>query len=92
MQLAIFVYCNISQRLHLMWLQVSIIWATLVNGSWNEVSWMDMALYTTIKVTYIKSGPFEQAKSMCKWPVGFVHIVSIIYYLIYLPNPFPRGV
>ena len=46
---------------------------------------------TAVKVTKHKSGPFEDVESMSKWPAGSVYIGKMIYYLIYLLDPFPRG-
>ena len=58
---------------------------------WDDVSWMDMTMKTTVKVTKRKSGPFEYAVSMFKWPAGPVYIGNTNNYLIYLLDPFPRG-
>ena len=44
-----------------------------------------------VKVAKHKSGWFEHAIRMFKWPTGFIYIGNIIYYLAYLPTPCPRG-
>ena len=44
-----------------------------------------------VKVTKCKSGPFEHAESMSLSPEIRVYIGNIIYYLIQLSSPFPRG-
>ena len=38
-----------------------------------------------------KSGPFEHAQSMSKWPAGSAYVGNFINYLLYLPDPFLRG-
>ena len=48
-------------------------------------------MITTVKVTEHKLGQFEHAISMLKWPERYVYIGNIIYYLIYLLAPFPKG-
>ena len=47
---------------------------------------------TTVKVTKRKSGLFEHAVSIFKRPIGSVYISYLIYYITYLPIPFPRGI
>ena len=42
-------------------------------------------------MTKLKLRLFEPDQSMSKWPAGSVYIGSIIYYLIYLPTLFPKG-
>ena len=46
---------------------------------------------SAVKVTKHKSGPFEYTIYMLKWPARFVYIGNTLYYPIYLPAPFPRG-
>ena len=50
-----------------------------------------MSTSTIVKATKCKLGPFDHAISMSKWPTRSVCAGSIIYYLTYLPDPFPRG-
>ena len=38
------------------------------------MSWMDVALFTTVKVFIDKLRPFEYAQSMSKWPAGLVYV------------------
>ena len=57
----------------------------------SDVSWMNVTMITIVKGTKLKSGPFEYAESMSKRPERSVCIGNIIYYLIYLLSPFPRG-
>ena len=52
---------------------------------------MDVTVPAKVKVAKCKSGPFDHTVSMAKWLEGSVNIGNIIYYLIYLPVPFPRG-
>ena len=56
-----------------------------------NVIWMDITLFTIIKVLECKLGPFEYTQSMSKWPARSVYVGNIFNYLIYLPDPFPRG-
>ena len=53
------------------------------------MGWTVLATITTVKVTIHKFWPFDHAVSMSKWPSGSVG--NIVYYLTYLPDPFPRG-
>ena len=55
-----------------------------------NMSWMDITLFTTVKVTKCKLRPFEHAQSMSKHLVGFICIGNIINYLLYLLFAFPR--
>ena len=55
------------------------------------MSWMDVTLLTTIKVSECKLGPFDHTQSMPKWPKGLGYVGTIINYLLYLPDPFPTG-
>ena len=57
----------------------------------GDVSWMDLILYTTVKVTKHWLRPFKHTKSISKQPPRPIHIGNIMYYLIYLRTPFPRG-
>ena len=50
----------------------------IYNAANADVSWMDMTMLTTVKVTKCKSGPFKHAISMFKWPTGSVY-VGIIF-------------
>ena len=50
-----------------------------------------MALPTIIKMTNHKLGLFEHAVNIFKWSTEFLYADNIIHYLIYLPDPFPRG-
>ena len=52
--------------------------------------WMDAIFLSNNKVSEHKSGPFEDAQSMSKWPTGLVYTVNFINYLSYLPVSFPR--
>ena len=52
---------------------------------------MDITLCTIVKVMKHKSGLLEHAQSIAKWPTGFVYMGHIVYYHIYLPDPFSRG-
>ena len=52
---------------------------------------MYTAFLSNNKVSKCKSGPFEHAQSMSKWPTGLAYAGSFINYLLYLPDPFPRG-
>ena len=52
---------------------------------------MDAMFLSNNKVSKCKSGPFEHAQSMSKWPKRLVYIGYSINYLLYLPAPFPRG-
>ena len=38
-----------------------------------------------------KFRPFKHTQSVYKWPAGYVYIGYIISYLIYLSDPFPKG-
>ena len=53
--------------------------------------WMDERFRSNNKVSKHKLELFEHAQSMSKWPAGLVYIGSFINYLLYLPDPFPRG-
>ena len=55
------------------------------------MSWINVTVTTTVKVTKYKTGPFEHAVSMSKRPAGSIYIGKIIYYLTNLRTPFPRG-
>ena len=57
----------------------------------NDVSWMDEMLITIVKVSECKLGTFEHTQSMSKWPAGLAYIGSFINYLLYLPDPFLKG-
>ena len=57
----------------------------------TDLNWINV-MCTTVKVTKCKLGPFEDAQSMSKWPAGSDYIGSIINYLTYLPDPFPKGI
>ena len=46
---------------------------------------------SNIKVSKCKSGQFEYAQSMSKWPTGSAYVGNFISYLLYLPDSFPRG-
>ena len=50
-----------------------------------------MTMTITVKVIKHKSGLSEHTESMCKYPKGSVYIDNIFCNLIYLPDPFPRG-
>ena len=52
---------------------------------------MDITWFTTVKVSECKLELFEYTQNMSKWPAGSVYIGNIINYLMYLPDPFPRG-
>ena len=52
---------------------------------------MHAIFLSNTKVSERKSGPFEYAQIMSKWPAGLVYIGNFINYLLYLPVPFPRG-
>ena len=56
-----------------------------------DVSWIDFILCRTVKVTKCKSGPFDYAQSISKWPEGSEYIGNIIFYLTYLSDPIPMG-
>ena len=55
-----------------------------------DVSWMNIILFTTIKLSENKLRPFEHTQSMSKWPTGLVYVGNIINYLLYLLAP--RGI
>ena len=55
------------------------------------MSWMNIIMLTTVKATKHKSGPFEHAVSISKWPTGSVYVGNTIYYLKYPLAPFLRG-
>ena len=60
----------------------------------SDMNWMDLtvtAIVSIVKVIKHKPGLFERVLIMLKRPTGSVYIGIILYYLIYLPNPFPRG-
>ena len=57
----------------------------------SDVSWIDITLSTTVKVSECKLGLFEHAQSIFKQPIRSLYIGNIVNYLIYLPDPFPRG-
>ena len=63
----------------------------LFTWSFDDVSWMDLTIPITIKVTKCKSWFFEHSISMSKWPTRSVYVGNIVYHLIYLPDPFVRG-
>ena len=52
---------------------------------------MDTTFFSNNKVSEYKLEPFEHAQSMSKWPTGLAYVGSFINYLLYLPDPFPRG-
>ena len=52
---------------------------------------MDEIFFNNYKVSKHKSGMFEHAQSMSKWPAGLVYIGNFINYLLYLPDPFQKG-
>ena len=52
---------------------------------------MDTTFLSNNKVSKCKSGPSEHAQSMSKRPTRLAYVGSFIYYLLYLPDPFPRG-
>ena len=56
-----------------------------------DVIWMDIILFTTVKVSKHKLGPFDHTQSMFKQPAGLVYIGNNTNYLLYLLDPFPRG-
>ena len=45
-----------------------------------------------VKVTKCKSGQFEYARNLLKWPAGSVYIDSTLPHLIYLHVTFPRDI
>ena len=55
------------------------------------MSWMDAMFFNNSKISKYKLGLFEQAQSMSKRPPRLAYIGSFINYLLYLPDPFPRG-
>ena len=55
------------------------------------MSWMDIILSTTVKLSKKKLRPFKHSYSMLKWPVGSVNVGNITNYPIHLPISFPRG-
>ena len=57
----------------------------------SDVSWMDAVFLSKNKMSEHKSGLFENAQSMSKWLVGLAYIGNFIDYLLYFPDPFPRG-
>ena len=57
----------------------------------SDVNWMNVILFTTVKVSECKLRPFEHAQSMSKWPAGLGFVGKIINYLCHLLSPFPRG-
>ena len=52
---------------------------------------MDAILFTIVKISKCKPGPFENTQSMSKWPTRSVYIGNTIDYITYLPASFPRG-
>ena len=55
------------------------------------MGWMDPKFLSNNKGSECKLGLFEYAQSMSKWPTGLAYIGNFINYLLYLPDPFPRG-
>ena len=55
------------------------------------LSWMDIILFTTIKVSKCKFGPFEHNQNISKLLKRLLYIGNITNYLPYLPDPFLRG-
>ena len=45
---------------------------------------MDVALFTTVKVSKHQLGLFEHAQSKSKWPTVSEYVGNIFNYLIYL--------
>ena len=56
-----------------------------------DVSWMDAAILSNNKVSKHNLGLFKHAQSMSKQPAGSAYIGSFVSYLLYLPDPLPRG-
>ena len=56
-----------------------------------NVSWMDATFFSNNKISKCKSGLFEHAQSMSKRPTRLEYIGDFIVYLLYLPDPFSRG-
>ena len=57
----------------------------------SDVSWINTTFLNNNKVSKSKLGPFECTQSISKWPTGLAYVGSFINYLLYLPDPFPRG-
>ena len=57
----------------------------------NDATWIYTMFLSNNRVSECKSGPFEDAQSMSKQPVGSAYLGNFINYLLYLPVPFPRG-
>ena len=52
---------------------------------------MNITMPTIVRVIKHKSGPFECAVNMFKWPRRSIYIGNIVFYLIYLLATFPRS-
>ena len=57
----------------------------------NEVRWMDVIFLSNNKVSEHKSGLFGHAQSLSKWPAGSAYAGNFINYLLYILDPFPKG-
>ena len=52
---------------------------------------VNVTMKTIVKVNKPKFGPFKYTESISKCGEKFLCIGNMIYFLIYLPDPFPRG-
>ena len=58
---------------------------------WIDVSWMDAMFLNNNKVYERKSGLFEHAQSISKWPTRSKYVGNFINFLLYLLDAFSRG-